>query len=99
MGSSVVTSRSTAHTTDGTVLVPAGVAATSPLVGEMLPDVGEPVLLTGRPHAPAVSASAAAMAMVASRLRLQSTCPPAGTSGQPGRLREAPRSPQQCVVT
>jgi hypothetical protein len=54
MGSSEITSRLVAHTTDDTGLAPAGVIATNPLTGETFP--GDE--LADRPHAAATSAHA-----------------------------------------
>src|SRR6185436_20956497 len=81
MGSSELTSRYTAHTIDGTVLVPAGVDVTRPLVGEMLPDVDEPALPADRPHAAASSAHAATAAVMAPILLVA----PIGSSSGPAR--------------
>src|SRR5437667_6576596 len=74
MGSSEFTSRYTAHVTEDTAVVPGGVVATSPLVGETVPGA---VLPADRPQAETTSGSVtAAAAMTVQGFRLQPMCPP-----------------------
>jgi hypothetical protein len=69
MGSVDIRSRLVAQTTEGTGLVPAGVMATRPLVGETAP-VDDVDVAAGRPHAEATSAHTAATAIIVHRLHL-----------------------------
>src|SRR6516162_9548350 len=69
MGSVEIRSRLVTQTTEATGLVPAGVMATRPLVGETSPDDDVDVA-KGRPHAEAASAHTAATAITVHRLRL-----------------------------
>ena len=56
MGSSDITSRLVAQTTEGTGLVPGGVIVTRPLVGEILPDDDVLDVPADRPQAEVTSA-------------------------------------------
>ena len=78
MGSSESTSRYVLQTTEGTGLVPGGVIATRPLIGETLgnadPDgLGFPA---DRPQAEATRAHTAATVMTIHRVRLWYICVP-----------------------
>jgi hypothetical protein len=74
-GSSDMTSRLVAQTTELTGLTPAGVIATRPLTGDISP-ADEPALLADRPQADATSADATATAMTARHFPLLPMSPP-----------------------